>query len=178
MQENISKRLIGIFDPNSFSFRASIEGLLDALNPEIKYKGEIVKITHRRIVSRPYDVLHAECPYDFILNRGAHWNPHHNSYFTIIMPETYLVNDMISFKTIDKNTSYGQMYKLGLHIPKTIAIPQEDYSDLLESSKIEPDLIFPEHELFDLKELGEEVGLSSIFKTSIWWRMGWCRKSK
>jgi hypothetical protein len=80
------------------------------------------------------------------------------------MPETYLVNDMISFKTIDKNTSYGQMYKLGLHIPNTVAIPQEDYSDLLESSKIEPDLIFPEHELFDLRELGDEVGYPAFLK--------------
>lgn len=158
------QRVIGIMDPNGFALRASIEGLLDYLNPKITYKGNTVKLVHRRIVSRPYNVLGAKTTCDAILNRGAHWNPHHNSFFNMIMPKTYLINDMISFKSIDKNTSYGQMFELGLHIPRTYAIPQEDYSELMESSKIDPDLIFPEHELFDLREVGDHVGYPSFLK--------------
>lgn len=158
------KRIIGLMDPNGYPLRASIEGLLDFLNLTIKYKGQNIKIVHRRIVSRPYSVLGAKTTCSVILNRGAHWNPHHNSFFNMVMPKTYLVNDMVSFKTIDKNTSYGQMHELGLHIPRTWAIPQEDYSDLLDSSKIDPDLIFPEHELFDLKTIGDEVGYPAFLK--------------
>jgi hypothetical protein len=164
LETNEKKRIIGIMDPNSFALRASIEGLLDFLKLNITYKKETYKIEHRRIMSRPYNVLGAKTTCNAILNRGAHWNPHHNSFFTMVMPKTYLINDMVSFKAIDKNTSYGQMYELGLHIPRTVAIPQEDYSELLESSKIDADLIFPEHELFDLKEMGDHVGYPAFLK--------------
>jgi hypothetical protein len=161
---NDQKRIIGIMDPNGYSFRVSIEGLLDHLKLNIKYKKQKIKIDHRRIISRPYNVLGAKTTCSAILNRGAHWNPHHNSFLNMVMPKTYLINDMVSFKAIDKNTSYGQMYELGLHVPRTWAIPQEDYSELLESAKIEPDLIFPEHELFDLKNIGDEVGYPAFLK--------------
>lgn len=164
LETNEKKRIIGIMDPNSFALRASIEGLLDFLKLNVKYKNETYKIEHRRIMSRAYNVLGAKTTCNAILNRGAHWNPHHNSFFTMVMPKTYLINDMVSFKAIDKNTSYGQMYELGLHIPRTVAIPQEDYSELLDSSKIDADLIFPEHELFDLREMGEQVGYPAFLK--------------
>lgn len=164
LETNEKKRIIGIMDPNSFALRASIEGLLDFLKLNVKYKNETYKIEHRRIMSRAYNVLGAKTTCNAILNRGAHWNPHHNSFFTMVMPKTYLINDMVSFKAIDKNTSYGQMYELGLHIPRTVAIPQEDYSELLDSSKIDADLIFPEHELFDLREIGDQVGYPAFLK--------------
>lgn len=45
--------VIGLMDPNSFSFRAAIEGLLNHITPEIKYKGKTYEIVSRRIVSRP-----------------------------------------------------------------------------------------------------------------------------
>lgn len=162
--DKANKRIIGIMDPNGFALRASVEGLLDHLNLNIKYKGQNIKIEHRRILSRAYNVLGAKTSCDAIMNRGAHWNPHHNSFFTMVMPRTYLLNDMVSFKAIDKNTSYGQMYELGLHIPRTWAIPQEDYSELLDSPRIDADLIFPEHELFDLREIGDEVGYPAFLK--------------
>ena len=164
LETSQKKRIIGLMDPNGFALRASIEGLLDHLRLNVEYKNEKYKIDHRRIMSKPYNVLGARTSCSAILNRGAHWNPHHNSFFTMVMPKTYVLNDMASFKAIDKNTSYGQMYELGLHIPRTWAIPQEDYSELLESPKIDADLIFPEHELFDLREIGEAVGYPAFLK--------------
>lgn len=156
--------IIGIMDPNSFSFRAALEGLLNHMTKDIQYKGKHYEIETRRIVSRPYNVLGAKTSCNVILNRGAHWNPHHNSFFHLVMPQTYMINDMVSFKSIDKNTSYGHMHSLGMHIPKTWAIPQADYSKLLESERIEPDLIFPDYEMFDLAAIGEEVGYPAFMK--------------
>ncbi len=163
-EKDENTKIIGIMDPNGFALRASVEGLMDHLKLNVKHKGQNYKIEHRRIMSRAYNVLGAKTSCNAILNRGAHWNPHHNSFFTMVMPQTYLLNDMVSFKAIDKNTSYGQMYDLGLHIPRTWAIPQEDYSELLDSPKIDADLIFPEHELFDLKAIGDEVGYPAFLK--------------
>lgn len=156
--------VIGIMDPNSFSFRAALEGLLNHIDRDIKYKGKTYEIVPRRIVSRPYNVLGAKTSCSVILNRGAHWNPHHNSFFHLVMPHSYMINDMVSFKSIDKNTSYGHMHELGLHIPATWAIPQADYSKLMEADRVDPDLIFPDHELFDLAAIGEEVGYPSYMK--------------
>ena len=156
--------VIGLMDPNSFSFRAALEGLLNHIDRDIKYKGKTYEIVSRRIVARPYNVLGASTTCKVILNRGAHWNPHHNSFFHLVMQHSYMINDMVSFKSIDKNTSYGHMSEFGLHIPPTWAIPQADYSKLLESDRIAPDLIFPDYEVFDLAAIGEEVGYPAYMK--------------
>lgn len=158
------ERIIGIMDPNSFSFRYALTGLLNHITKDIQYKGKEYHLTSRRIVSRPYNVLGAKTSCNVIMNRGAHWNPHHNSFFHMVMPHTYLINDMLSFKSIDKNTSYGQMAELGLRIPATWAIPQANYDDILESKTIQADLIFDSHEMFDLAAIGEAVGYPAYMK--------------
>lgn len=158
------EKLIGLMDPNGFALRVCLEQLIAKIQPKIKYNGQIHKVSTRRISTRPYDVLRAVCPYSAIINRGAHWNPHHNSFFMTIGHETYLLNDMVSFESINKNTSYGHMYKLGLKIPPTIALPQKDYNELKKDSKAIPELIFSEHEFFDLRELGEEIGYPAFLK--------------
>ena len=158
------KKTIGVMDPNAFSFRESIEKLVVALAPSIKWNDEIHEVETRRIKCRPYDTLLARTTCDAIINRGAHWNPHHNSFFQRVSHTTYLLNDMSSFFAINKNTSYGQMFELGMKIPPTFAIPQEDNSEFEFSSKISSDLVFPEYEMFDLKEIGEAVGYPAFLK--------------
>jgi hypothetical protein len=161
--EKVTK-IIGVMDPNGYSFRVSFEKLIAFLQPEIEHEGKIHRVITQRISTRPYDVLNAECPYSAIINRGAHWNPHHNSYFMTIGHETYLLNDMSAFQAINKNTTYGHMYKLGFHIPPTVALPQQDYDDIKSDPRAIPDLIFSEHEPFDLKEIGEEIGYPAYLK--------------
>ncbi|NUM33934.1 MAG: hypothetical protein HUU50_05290 [Candidatus Brocadiae bacterium] len=158
------KKLIGVMDPNGFSFRTSFEKLIAFLKPEIEYRGQLHEVVTQRITTRPYDVLNAICPYSAIINRGAHWNPHHNSFFMTVGHNSYLLNDMISFLSINKNTSYGHMYKLGLRIPTTVALPQQDYTEITKDPKANSELIFSEHEPFDLKSIGEEVGYPAFLK--------------
>lgn len=157
-------KMIGIMDPNAFSFPQSLEGLIDYLQPSVVYGGMQHRVKSRRIVCRPYNTNLARTTCHAILNRGAHWNPHHNSFFQRVSHQTYLLNDMSSFFAINKNTSYGHMYELGLKIPKTFAIPQEDNSELEYSSKVSTDLVFTEYEMFDLLEIGEEVGYPAYLK--------------
>jgi len=158
------KKVIGVMDPNAFSFRESVERLIEFLEPKIKFNGSTHEISTRRIKCRPYDVLEAKTTCAAIINRGAHWNPHHNSFFMRVAHQTYLLNDMSSFFAINKNTSYGHMKELGMKIPATFAIPQEDNSELEFSSKVSPDLIFPEYEMFDLTAIGEAVGYPAFLK--------------
>lgn len=162
-----TKRLndpIGIMDPNQYAFAESIERLINKCNYTIKHDGEEHAVTVRRIKSRPYNSLGASSSCKVIMNRGAHWNPHFNSFFLMVSPDVYLINDMISFRSIDKNCSYGHMHRLGLHIPRTWAIPQQDNSDILSDDKANADLIFSYYELFDLREVGEAVGFPAYIK--------------
>jgi hypothetical protein len=155
---------IGLMDPNSLSFRLTLEGLFHYLEPEIFYENKRHHVKTRRIICRPYNTLGAKSSCKAILNRGAHWNPHHNSFFMMVMHHVYLLNDMISFNAIDKNTAYGQMYTLGLRIPKTWALPQQDNSELLNNPNVNPSLVFSDYELFDLLSIGKEVGYPAYLK--------------
>jgi len=157
-------KTIGIMDPNAFSFPQTLERLIEYLHPVIEFGGQFHRVKTRRIMCRPYNTLLARTTCHAILNRGAHWNPHHNSFFQRVSHQTYLLNDMSSFFAINKNTSYGHMFELGLKIPKTFAIPQEDNSELEYSSKVASDLVFTEYEMFDLLEIGEEVGYPAYLK--------------
>ncbi len=156
--------VIGLMDPNRYALKETLEELIAFLDLHIRLDGKEHRVQTRRLKSRPYDTLHTETPYRAILNRGAHWNPHHNSYLSIIAPETYLLNDMVSFFAVDKNTSYGQMAKLGIRIPPTVAIPQQDYSELKNDPKVTPDLMFEDFEMFDLTECGDVVGFPAFLK--------------
>lgn len=155
---------IGIMDPNQFGFSECIERLINKCNYKIDFEGETHHTTVRRLKSRPYNTLGARTSCRVIMNRGAHWNPHFNSFFLMVAPSVYLINDMVSFKSIDKNCSYGQMHDLGMRIPKTWAIPQHDNSEITKDPKAKDELIFCYHELFDLKEVGEAVGYPAYIK--------------
>jgi len=156
--------IVGIMDPNSYSFRVALEELFAHLDLEVPWGGRTHKLLTRRIMCRPYNTLECKTTCSAILNRGAHWNPHHNSFFSIVAEDTYLLNDMVSFKAVDKNYGYGQMARMGLRIPTTWAIPQEDYSEWHGKDTIHLDLIFSEHELFDLATIGEAVGYPAYLK--------------
>ena len=161
--ENV-QHIIGVMDPNSISFRYGFEQLVAHYAPTIEYEGRVHQIKTRRIICRPYNTLGARSTCRAILNRGAHWNPHHNSFYMMIMHQVYLLNDMISFKAIDKNTAYGHMYSLGMQIPPTWAIPQVDNSELKESDTVDPELVFDDYEMFDLGKIGDTVGYPAFLK--------------
>jgi hypothetical protein len=156
--------IIGVMDPNSLSFRYAFEQLMAHYSPSFHVDGKHHAVKARRIICRPYNTLGARSTCKAILNRGAHWNPHHNSFYMMIMDQVYLLNDMISFKAIDKNTAYGHMYSLGMNIPPTWAIPQYDNSELKESDTVDPDLVFEDYEMFDLGKIGDEVGYPAYLK--------------
>ncbi len=158
------EHVLGLMDPNSLSFRVALEGMIAHLKPNVSYGGKLHQVKTRRITCRPYLTTGAKTECSAIVNRGAHWNPHHNSFFQIVAPTVYLLNDMASFKAIDKNTGYGHMYDLGMRIPKTVAIPQKDYTEMKKSATLDVELTFSEFELFDLREIGDEVGYPAFIK--------------
>jgi len=161
------KKYIGLMDPNYYSFLRSLEGLIEHLNLNIKYGIKEYEVVTERVKNRAYDVLNVSSHFDVIMNRGSHWNPHRSDFINILVPEVHTIYNMFSFKPVDKNIGYGHMHKLGLKIPPTWAIPQKDYSDLDDPKikvPVHKDLIFEDHELFDLRAIGETVGYPAFLK--------------
>lgn len=160
------KKTIGLMDPNYYSFLKCLEKLIAHAAPSVKYKNKTYEIATKRMKCRPYDVLNAWTDTSVIMNRGAHWNHHRNSFFSIVGWKTHLIYNMFSFKAIDKNAGYGMMHELGLKVPATWAIPQKDYGKMLEDpgANLQVDLLFEDHELFDLEKIGEAVGYPAFLK--------------
>ncbi|MDQ7823051.1 MAG: hypothetical protein RDV48_09685 [Candidatus Eremiobacteraeota bacterium] len=161
------KKVIGIMDPNYFSFVATLEHLIKFCAPRLEHNGTEYEVATKRMKCRPYDTLNAWTETCVIMNRGAHWNHHRNSFFSIVGWKAHLIYNMFSFKAIDKNAGYGMMHELGLKVPTTWAIPQKDYTKLREESttvNMQFDLIFEDHELFDLEKIGEAVGYPAFLK--------------
>lgn len=162
--------VIGVMDPNRYALKATLEAMMTFMDLNVKWGGQTHRVVTARVPCRPYNTLgplakgqgipemHA------VLNRGAHWNPHQNSLLTLLSPHCYLLNDMSSFFAVDKNAAYGQMARLGLRIPPTVAIPQQDYSELKGDPKVHQDLMFEDFQTFDLEGLGELVGFPAFLK--------------
>lgn len=160
------KRTIGLMDPNYYAFIVTIEKLIANVCKKVEYKGKTYDIATKRMKCKPYDVLDAWTETSVIMNRGAHWNRHRGSFFEIVGWKSHLIYNMFSFKAIDKNAGYGMMHELGLKVPATWAIPQKDYSKMFENteSNMQIDLLFEDHEMFDLEKIGEAVGYPAYLK--------------
>ena len=160
------RKVIGVMDPNYYAFLVTLERLIAHACPSTVYNGKEYEIATKRMKCHPYDVLNAWTETSVIMNRGAHWNRHRGSFFEILCPKTHLIYNMFSFKAIDKNAGYGMMNNIGLKVPPTWAIPQKDYSKMFEGSKsnLQKDLIFEDHEFFDLEKIGEAVGYPAFLK--------------
>lgn len=160
---DVVKHTIGIMDPFGLSFRFAFEQLLADYDPEIRYGSRIHTVRTVRETNHAYDSCAARADYDALINRGDQWHPHHTSHSMITARRVYLVNDMASFQAVNKNTAYAQMHELGLHIPKTWALP---------SFRAEPGNDFPawvaphfqDLEAPDLRRIGEAVGYPAFLK--------------
>jgi hypothetical protein len=154
---------IGIMDPFGLSFRYSLERLLAFYAPKIHYGGKTHTVTTARETNRAYDTRAARASYEAIVNRGDQWHPQHTSLSVLTAPHTYTLNDMLSFQAVNKNTAYGQMADLGLHVPPTWAIPT--YRNPEDARGFgEPIANFNEHVHVDLHKIGQAVGFPAFLK--------------
>ncbi|MCB9639363.1 MAG: hypothetical protein H6728_15260 [Myxococcales bacterium] len=157
-----SDAVIGMIDLNNYSFVAALQGLMKHLSPQIEWDGEKVDVRLERMHTRPYRVQDEECPYRVIVNRNIHWNSYATSYFMMFAQRVYMLNDVASFLAMNKNTTYGHMSHLGLNIPKTWALPSRSYEGLVDVPI--HDLLHMDHDNFDLREIGRDVGYPAFLK--------------
>jgi hypothetical protein len=137
------------------------EQIVDRLALDIPHGGDRVGVHVERVTIEPFD-LRQPCRYDMVLDRLTHWYPTTREWIkkAILMDGLYVLNNPWAVQSMEKQTTYCAMIKLGMPIPETTLVPPKAYEPL-------PDLRVTLHryaKLFDLAALGRKIGFPLFMK--------------
>jgi hypothetical protein len=137
------------------------EAIWQRLDPVFDIGGDRVQLTVERMVIEPFD-LNGDTPYDVILDRVTHWYHTRRERLkkAVLMDGVYVLNSPWTIQSMEKQTSYCAMMRLGLPVPTTWLLPPKEYE---QSADLEPTLQRYAR-LFDLGELGAKVGYPLFMK--------------
>lgn len=155
------ERIIGLSLGADLCWPICYEEVVDRLKLEIPWRGDKVSFAVERLSIEPYD-LQQPCKYDMVLDRLTHW------YYTsrewikkaIILDDLYVLNNPWTLQSMEKQTTYCAMMKLGMPVPKTSMVPPKEYD---HHNDLEPTLKRYAR-LFDLPEVGKKVGYPLFMK--------------
>lgn len=137
------------------------EEIMDRLNLQIDHDGKVVRFEVDRVTIEPFD-LRQPCTYDVVIDRLTHWYHTSREWIkkAIVMDGMYVYNNPWSLQSMEKQTTYCAMMKLGLPVPDTWLVPPKSYEphdDL--------DVTLERYaQMFDLGHIGERVGYPMYMK--------------
>jgi len=137
------------------------EQIVSRLKLDIPHQGDQVGVHVERVSIEPFD-LRQPCKYDVVLDRLTHWYHPSREWIkkSILMDGLYVLNNPWAVQSMEKQTTYCAMIKLGMPIPETWLIPPKAYEPL-------PDLkatLKSYAKLFDLATVGRKVGFPLFMK--------------
>jgi hypothetical protein len=157
----VETRKIGLSLGADLCWPRCYEEIMQRLNLEIPYQGKKIRYEVERVRIEPFN-LREKCEYDLVMDRVTHW------YFTsrewikkaILMDELYVFNNPWSIQSMEKQTTYCAMMRLGLPVPETWMIPPKAYG---QHPDLDPTLQ-RYADLFDLPRIGEQIGYPLFMK--------------
>ena len=155
-------RRIGLSLGADICWPICFEEILAALDLEIPVGGERIRFEVERVTIEPFD-LRQPVRYDVVLDRLTHWYHVSREWIkkAVIMNGVYVLNNPWSVQSMEKQTSYCAMMRLGMPVPDTMLIPPKEYED-------QPDLqvtLERYARLFDLKQdIGARLGYPIFMK--------------
>lgn len=137
------------------------EALLHKLDLVIPHGKDSLKFEVERIHIEPFD-LRQSCSYDVVIDRLTHWYHTSREWIkkAIVMDGLYVFNNPWTLQSMEKQTTYCAMMRLGFPIPETWLIPPKSYT---ESADLQPTLR-RYAKLFDLGGIGDRVGYPLFMK--------------
>jgi len=137
------------------------EALLKQLDLHLSIDGDTVRIESDRVYIEPFD-LRQDCPYDVVIDRLTHWFHTSREWIkkAILVNDLYVFNNPWSLQSMEKQTTYAAMMRLGFLVPETWMVPPKEYeeSDDLKST------LAKYAKLFDLGDIGEQIGYPLYMK--------------
>ena len=154
-------RRIGLSLGADICWPKCFEDILERWNPEFRIGDEIVRFEVERVTIDPFD-LRERTGYDLVIDRLTHWYANTREWIkkAILLDDLYVFNNPWSVQSMEKQTSYCAMMRLGMPNPDTWMLPAKDYE---ESADLEPTLQRYAR-LFDLDEIGESIGYPLFMK--------------
>jgi hypothetical protein len=137
------------------------EEILKRMDLEVSHGGNQIRFDVSRVTIEPYN-LSQVCEYDVVIDRLTHWYHTSREWIkkSILMDGLYVYNNPWSLQSMEKQTTYCAMMKLGLPVPETWMVPPKLYaphSDL--------DVTLERYaQMFDLGEIGESIGYPMFMK--------------
>jgi len=160
MPTHVTRR-IGLSLGADICWPKCFEDILERWDPELRIGDELVRFEVERVTIDPFD-LRERTSYDLVIDRLTHWYANTREWIkkAILLDDLYVFNNPWSVQSMEKQTSYCAMMRLGMPIPDTWMLPAKDYE---ESADLEPTLQRYAR-LFDLDEIGESIGYPLFMK--------------
>jgi len=155
------KRLLGLSLGADVCWPICYEELVKRLDLNLSINGESVGFEVERITIEPFD-LQQPCRYDVLIDRLTHWYNPSREWIkkAVILDDLYVLNNPWTLQSMEKQTSYCAMMKLGLPVPRTWMVPPKEYE---HHADLQPTLD-RYAKLFDLKAIGEDLGYPLFMK--------------
>jgi hypothetical protein len=137
------------------------EELLKRLDLKLSIGGDTVRFESSRVEIEPFDLLKT-CQYDVVIDRLTHWYHTSREWIKteILVNDLYVFNNPWSLQSMEKQTTYAAMMRLGFPIPDTWMIPPKSYQ---ETNDLQPTLR-RYAKLFDLGAIGDRIGYPLYMK--------------
>jgi hypothetical protein len=137
------------------------EELVRRLDLALPIGGDTVRFAVERVTIEPFG-LRQPCPYDVVLDRLTHWYHPSREWIkkAVVMDDLYVLNNPWSIQSMEKQTTYCAMMRLGLPVPDTWMLPPKSYEP---SADLESTLR-QYARLFEIGDVGRELGYPLFMK--------------
>ncbi|MEI8256941.1 MAG: hypothetical protein WCJ30_14810 [Deltaproteobacteria bacterium] len=100
-------------------------------------------------------------PYRVLIDRISQEIPHYRMHLkTAALAGTYVINDPLWWTADDKFFGFSLAAKIGVDVPRTVLLPQQDYQKSIDKNRSLRNLIFP----LDWEAITNYVGFPAILK--------------
>lgn len=137
------------------------EALLDKLDLNLKIGDDTVRIDCDRVNIEPFS-LSADCKYDVVIDRLTHWYSTSREWIkkSILVNDLYVFNNPWAIQSMEKQTTYAAMMRLGFPVPETWMVPPKDYEEYADLKQT----LTKYAKLFDLRTIGDQIGYPLYMK--------------
>ena len=157
----MSERRIGLSLGADVCWPLCFEEIVRRLDLELDLGGETVTFAVDRLTIEPFD-LRGPVRYDVVVDRLTHWYHLSREWIkkAVILDDLYVFNNPWSIQSMEKQTTYCAMMRLGFPIPDTVLVPPKSYEP---TDDLEPTLRRYAR-MFDLGEVGRNLGFPMFMK--------------
>ncbi len=155
------KRTIGLSLGADICWPICYEQILRRLDLEIPQGGDTIELDVERVTIEPFD-LQQPCKYTVVLDRLTHWYHTSREWIkkAILLDDLYVLNNPWTLQSMEKQTTYCAMMRLGLPVPRTWMVPPKAYEG---HADLKPTLERYAR-LFDLGAIGRDLGYPLFIK--------------